>query len=95
VQNKLHILINNGRQQFPPFKKIDDLHRNVITESKYGTQIAPSPTIFVRDAFKVKKYMCSNIYIYIYIYVSVGVTRKVYSGLRTRIGRRVTRSWDK
>ena len=41
---------------------MDDLHRHVFAESEYGTQIAPSPITFETDAFKVKNYICSKIY---------------------------------
>jgi hypothetical protein len=41
-----------------------DLYRLDIAESRYGNQIALSPTIFEREAFKVKiNYIYSKIYI--------------------------------
>jgi hypothetical protein len=48
---------------FLPVKKMGDLYRLGIAGSKYGNQIAPSPTIFEREASKVTKYICSKIYI--------------------------------
>jgi hypothetical protein len=41
----------------------EDVWRLDVTESKYGNQTAPSPTIFEREAFKFKKYIFSKIYI--------------------------------
>jgi hypothetical protein len=42
---------------------MDDLYRLDVFESRHGNQIAPSPTIFEREAFKVKNYVCSKLYI--------------------------------
>jgi hypothetical protein len=42
---------------------MDDLYRFDVPETKHGNQIAPSPTIFEREAFKVKNYVCSKTYI--------------------------------
>jgi catechol-2,3-dioxygenase len=36
-------------------KKMGDLYRFDVAESKYGNQIASSPTIFEREALKVTK----------------------------------------
>jgi hypothetical protein len=55
-------------------KMMDDLHRLVLAESKYGTQIAPSPITFEREALKDKNYSVVK-----HICVSAGATRKVYS----------------
>lgn len=42
---------------------MDNLYRLDVAESKHGNQIAPSPTIFEREAFKVKNYVCSKMHI--------------------------------
>jgi hypothetical protein len=46
---------------------MDDIYRFDVAVSKYRNHIAPSPTIFEREVFKVKKkkkkkkrYMCSK-----------------------------------
>ena len=39
--------------------------------------------------------VCVCMCVYVCVCISARANRKVYSGLRTRIGRRVTRSWDK
>jgi len=45
---------------FLPVKKMGDLCRLDVAESKYGNQIAQSPTIFEREAFKLKNHICIN-----------------------------------
>ena len=66
-----------------------DLYRLDLAESKFGNHIAPSPTIFEREAFKIKNYVCTK-----YIPVSAVATSRVSYGHRTSIGRGFTRSWQ-
>jgi hypothetical protein len=40
---------------FLTVNKMGDLYRLDVAESKYGNQIAPSPTNFESEAFKVTK----------------------------------------
>jgi len=50
---------------FLPVKKMGDLYRFGVAESKCGNQIAPSPTIFESEAFKVTKiHLCRNMYVF-------------------------------
>jgi len=47
--HNIKLIIN----QFPPCKKMGDLHRLDVTESKKVDQIAPSPTIIEREIFQL------------------------------------------
>jgi len=48
------------RFSFLLVQKIGDLYRLDVAECKYGNQIAQSPTIFEREAFKVKNHISIN-----------------------------------
>jgi hypothetical protein len=69
---------------------MSNLYRLDVVESKYRNQIVSPPTIFEREAFKVK-----TTFVVKWISARTGATRKVYSRLRTRIVRGFTRRWDK
>jgi len=48
---------------FLPLKKTGDLYRLGVAESKYDNTIVQSQTIFEREAYNVKNYICCKTYI--------------------------------
>jgi hypothetical protein len=48
---------------FLSVKKMGDLYKLDVAESKYCNQIAQSPTIFKREAFKLRNHICIKIYV--------------------------------